>query len=139
MMIEEYLYQKHRTMNLSPIMRNLDPSEPSMRVFDNYVTINSAAAGLLGVQADGYVQFRFDKVSSMGGRVRLFIGRADNGSMAFRMTGRKGRTALYCYSRVLAHYLSESLEGFGHYRICPEDKAEGVEGDWFGIFHKRYD
>ena len=126
MMIEEYLYQKHRTMNLSPIMRNLDPSEPSMRVFDNYVTINSAAAGLLGVQADGYVQFRFDKVSDLL-------------TLKVHQTGRIGRTALYCYSRVLAHYLSESLEGFGHYRICPEDKAEGVEGDWFGIFHKRYD
>lgn len=126
-------------MELTPIMRTLDNAEPSMRIYPNYVSLNSAAVELLGIEDGQFIQIRLDGIGNLMGRKRLFIGKAPNGSMAFRVYTRKGRRSLTCSSRVLAHYLSESLEGFGLYRICPEDEVESSGSKWYGIFFKRYD
>ena len=130
---------KPTRMNLRPIMRYLDPSEPAMRIYPNYISLNASAVRLLGMEEGQYLQVRFDEEEKMRGRTRLYIGKTDNGAMAFRLSRRKGRKGLDCSSRVLAHYLSETLEGFGLYRICPEEDAETDGGRWFGIFFKRYD
>lgn len=122
-------------MKLVPVIRNLDRSEPSMRVSGNKVTFNVAAVLLLGLRPDGYVRLMFDDDY----RRRLWICRADNGSNAWKVSGRQGRNVLMVQSRVLAHYLQETLEGFGLYRICPEDRTEYGDMVYYSIFHKRYD
>jgi hypothetical protein len=117
---------------LVSLINDAPRSEPLLRIYETYMTLNSHAAQLLGL-TDG------DKVY-IGREERegnnFYIGKAKLKQSSLIV--RRGRTFLL-HNAALARKLADWLEGKGTYRICPEDKIEDCFGNLFyNIFKKKY-
>lgn len=107
-------------------------TEPLLRIYDTYMSFNSHAAELLGLNEGDKVYIgRDDRASN-----NLYVGKA-RVKQSYAVA-RRGKSFVL-YNRPLARVMAKQLEGKGTYRICPEDKQNDVFGNMFyNIFKKKY-
>lgn len=107
-------------------------TEPILRVFKNYMTLNAHAVRLLGLSEGDKVYIgREERMAN-----NLYVGKAR--LKTSNLVVRRGNTFLL-HNAALAREVAGWLEGMGAYRICPEDKVEdGLGNVFFNIFKKKY-
>lgn len=123
-------------MEFENLTSQMPESEPKMRVYDNYATLNAAAVQLLGLEQGDYVQFVNSPRERINGKPLLFIRKTTRpvGSVQAR---KRGKTMVLS-SRRIAGLLREQLSGAGCYRICPEDCIKDLDGTYYNVFFRNY-
>ena len=123
-------------MTLVQLNRQAPRSEALIRVYNNNIVINAAAARLLDLQHGDMVNVLKDKDAESAGRgIRLYIGKAQRN--AYRVKERRSTFRVFCTS--MARSIAEALEGYGTYRVCPEDSATDAMGQkYYNIFFRKY-
>lgn len=123
-------------MTLTRITKVAPRSEALIRVYRAQIILNAPASRLLGLIPGSSVNVYADKDAQMAGRNRLYVGKTKGSGFAAIK-----RNATYrINSSDLCKSLAEALEGFGTYRICPEDYVLDVNGDrYYNIFFRKYD
>ena len=100
------------------------------------IVFNVHASRLLELYPDALISVCFDKESyDARGVKRLYVGLSRSGYMV------KPRSkAFYVCSRSLCEDVADALEGYGTYRICPEDFSRDADGNkYYNIFFRKYD
>jgi hypothetical protein len=123
---------------LISISNKIPETEPKLRVYPNYVSINAAGVRLLGLESGDYIQINTSVVAQLTGRKNYYIGKPKLDIIGAYPVARRGRTMLI-HSRHLSQKLIALLDGEGCYRICPEDKVATKDATWYNIFFKNYD
>jgi hypothetical protein len=123
-------------MTLVQLSRQAPRSEALVRVYKNQVVINAAAAALLCLQNNDLVSVVIDKDAQAAGRGnRLYIGKVKRN--AYAVSKRRKSFRICCTP--LAKSMAEALEGYGTYRICPEDSETDAMGQrYYNIFFRKY-
>lgn len=124
-------------MTLQRLIKVAPVSEALIRVYRGKAVLNAQAARLLDITSEDLVAVCFDKEQyDARGVKRLYIGKAS--CNAYRL---KRRVDTYTICSVpLCKSIADSLEGYGTYRICPEDSTQGLDGNmYYNIFLKKYD
>lgn len=123
---------------LISISNRIPETEPKLRVYPNYVSINAAGARLLGIEDGDYIQINTSVVAQLTGRKNYYIGKPKQDIIGAYPVARRGNTMLI-HSRHLSKKLIDLLDGRGCYRICPEDSIKTKDAIWYNIFFKNYD
>lgn len=114
------------------LINNAPRTEPLIRIYDTYMSFNSHAAELLGLDDGDKVYIGRDERSSN----HLYVGKARL-KQSYAVT-RRGNT-FTLNSAPLARVVAGWLEGKGSYRICAEDTVDDAFGNlYYNIFGKRY-
>lgn len=122
---------------LKSLIEGLPPQEAAIRIYRNAVCLNAPAARLLGFgEEGGYLAAVSDTDASCNGRVPVYVGVTGSSHSGLKVT-RRGK-CVRVNSRALAGRLAEALDGYGTYRICPEDRREAGGTVYFNIFYRRY-
>lgn len=123
-------------MTLKTINRVAPSHEALLRVYQGKMVFNANASRLLELSPNDLVSVCFDKDAfDARGVKRLYVGKARQGHMV-----KPRRDTFYVCSASLSKDVAESLEGYGTYRICPEDYTRDADGiKFFNIFFKKYD
>lgn len=109
-----------------------------IRVYKNECRLNESASKLLGLTDDMCVKFVFDDDKRAHGGERVFVRACDsNTPKSFFVTRRCNEYRIY--SSTLSRTLSEYLDGYGTYRICPEETADINGSTYYEIFRKRFE
>jgi hypothetical protein len=107
-------------------------TEPLLRIYDTYMSFNSHAAELLGLEDGDKVYIGKDERAYNN----LYVGKA-RFKQSYELS-RRGKSYVL-YNRPLARAVANQLEGKGTYRICPEDRQEdGLGNKFYNIFKKKY-
>lgn len=107
-------------------------TEPLLRVYETYMTLNAAAVELLGLTDEDKVYIGRDERRANN----LYVGKARLKHSC--VVNRRGHTFLL-HNAELTRKVAEWLEGKGSYRICQEDKVEdGFGNKFYNIFKKKY-
>lgn len=123
-------------MTLTSIIRKAPSTEALVRVYKTQMVLNAPTARLLNLHPGEQVAVCVDKDAQASGRTRLYIGKAE--SNAYRVKPRKS-TYRIC-SSALCRSVADALEGYGTYRICPEDYETDARGvRFYNIFFRKYD
>lgn len=123
-------------MTLQRINRTAPSHEALLHVYKGKLVFNANASRLLELCPESCVAICFDKESfEARGVKRLYVGTARNGHRV------KPRCdAYYFCSASIAKDVADALEGYGSYRICPEDFTRDTDGiKYYNIFFKKYD
>lgn len=123
-------------MTLTSIIHQAPSTEAVIRVYKTQFTLNSHASRLLALRPGAQVMVCIDKDAQASGRTRLYIGKVEKN--AYRVKPRKS-TYRVC-SSALCKSIAEALDGYGTYRICPEDYVMNCYDEkFYNIFFKKYD
>ena len=123
-------------MELVPLTKTIPETEPKIRVYRRYVTLNTAAVKLLGLQDRDYVQvahpvFHFRK--------ELYIRKTHAAVGSYTVRVQKGKGTMRLSSMKLSALIAEYLNGYGCYLISPSVSVEDKDGTYYNIFFKNYD
>lgn len=124
-------------MTLQRINRAAPSHEALLRLYDcGKMVLNASAARLLELSPSSQIAVCFDRDAfDARGVKRLYIGVARSGH---QVKPRKDTYYVCCAS--LCKDVADSLEGYGTYRICPEDFSRDADGTrYYNIFFKKYD
>lgn len=123
-------------MTLKTINRAAPSHEALLRVYQGKMVFNASASRLLDLNPNDLVSVCYDKdAMDARGVKRLYVGKARSGHMV-----RPRRDTFFVCSASLCKDVAESLEGYGTYRICPEDHTKDADGImYYNIFFKKYD
>lgn len=124
-------------MTLQRINRTAPSHEALVHIYKGgKMVFNGNASRLLELSPDSYIAICFDKESfEARGVKRLYVGTSRNGH---KVKPRRDTHYLCCAS--LCNDVAEALEGYGTYRICPEDFTRDTDGiKYYNIFFKKYD
>lgn len=124
-------------MELEYLTTQIPESQPKLRIYEHYVSLNAPAVRLLGLNDQDHVQFARPTFCKFSGVDRFYICKAKNIVGAY--LARKRKRCVRISNRELARYLAEKLDGIGCYRICPEDKIEYMGSICYNVFFKNYD
>lgn len=124
-------------MTLQRLNKTAPSTESLIRIYKGKVVLNGPASRLLGLSPDTLVSVCYDLGQySARGVKRLYIGVAK--ANAYKLNRRVDTYAIHSSS--LSRSLADTLEGYGTYRICPEDYTRDAEGNkYYNIFFKKYD
>lgn len=125
-------------MTLRKLNNSAPIQEALIRIYKSgKAVLNANAARLLELTPEVLVDVRYDEEAHTARKVkRLYIGTAKTNAHAVR---KRGFTYSIC-SSALCHDIADALEGYGTYRICPEDYATDTSGiKFYNIFFKKYD
>lgn len=123
-------------MELVPLTKSIPETEPKIRVYRRYVTLNTAAVKLLGVQDGDYVQVAHPVYHF---RKELYIRKTHITIGSYTTRLRDGRGVARVSSMKLSKLIAEYLDGFGCYLVSPKDPVEDKDGTYYNIFFKNYD
>ena len=124
-------------MTLQRINRTAPSSEALVRVYKGgKMVFNANASRLLELSPQAHIAICYDLESySARGVKRLYIGTARNGHLV-----KPRRDTYFVCSTTLCRDVADALEGYGTYRICPEDFSRDADGiKYYNIFFKKYD
>lgn len=123
-------------MTLQRINRAAPAHESLVHVYNGKIVFNANASRLLELHPNASVAICYDKEAySARGVKRLYVGTARNG---YKVKPRC--ETFFISSAPLSRDMAEALEGFGTYRICPEDFSRDTDGTkYYNIFFKKYD
>ena len=124
-------------MTLQSINRTAPSHEALLRVYKGgKMVFNAPAARLLELAPSVSISICFDKESfDARGVKRLYVGTSKMGHKV-----RPRRDTFYVCSASLCNDVADALEGYGTYRICPEDFSRDTDGTkYYNIFFKKYD
>lgn len=123
-------------MTLVQLNKQAPRSETLVRVYETQVVINAATAELLGLRDNDLVNVVVDKDAQAAGRGnRLYIGKVRHN--AYAVSRRRSSFRICCTA--LARSIAEALEGYGTYRVCPEDSETDAMGQrYYNIFFRKY-
>ncbi len=111
------------------------PSVPLIKVYSKYCVLNSRAMKLLGITKD-QPYIRVTRLAEERRKDRLYVGRSSEPSQ-FEVVRYDGRQNGRINSIYLAREISECLQGYGIYRICPDYYQLDIAGDkYYEIFFK---
>lgn len=124
-------------MTLQRLTHTAPANEAVVRVYAGKVTLNACASRLLGLSPGDLVTIAYDKDHyQASGDKRLYIGKVKRN--AHKVI--KRAESYYICSTSLSRSMADALQGFGAYRICPEDYSIGMDGEkFYNIFFKKYD
>lgn len=124
-------------MTLQRLNRTAPSHEALLRLYDcGKMVFNAPAARLLELSPNALIAVCFDKDAyDARGVKRLYIGTSRTGHLV-----KPRRDTYYVCSASLCKDVAEALEGYGTYRICPEDYSRDADGvKFYNIFFKKYD
>ena len=124
-------------MTLQRLNRKAPSTEALLRVYNGgKMVFNASASRLLELDASTLISICFDKEAfDSRGVKRLYVGTSRNGYQV-----KPRRDTFYVCSASLCKDVAEALEGYGTYRICPEDFSRDSDGTkYYNIFFKKYD
>ena len=114
-------------------------SETTLKVYENEIVFSEAAVVLLGMTDDEpRVSFMYDGDALAAGRKRIYVAGGEHSWPIRYVASRRDRRRVV-RSRPLAEILAENLDGYGTYRICPEDCYNDGKVVWYNLFFKKYD
>lgn len=125
---------KYRYLHQMNYLKDLDTGLPDKSTAllvrrDGRVILCAGAVRMLGL-SEGRMRFKEDN-----GRIYLGKSADPNFGYQFRQVGNELRVK----SKRLARLLSESLDGYGDYRIDPEDTVLIYPGiEYYRVFQKNY-
>lgn len=124
-------------MTLQRLTHTAPSKEAVLRVYNGKVVLNACASRLLGLNPGDLVNVTYDREHfQASGDKRLYIGKVKRN--AYEVTRRA--ESYYICSTALSKSIADALQGFGSYRICPEDYTTGLDGEkYYNIFFKKYD
>lgn len=125
-------------MELKEIFVSIPKSEAVLRIYRNYLCLNSSAVTLLGLDGTGYIKVSNSQDDLSAGRFRCYIAKVNNTAITSFAYRKRGNTAIVS-SRPLAGFLAKNLDGYGTYRICPDDNFFDGQVNWYNIFFVNYD
>jgi len=105
-------------------------TEPLIRIYPGYITFNAPAAKLLGFRKGDAVAIMQDDRDGY-----VYVANS-NAKQSYTLTLRKNTFKVS--NAPLCRKLADSLDGFGTYKICPEEKQVYMERTFYNIFKKRY-
>lgn len=123
-------------MTLKSINRVAPSHEALLRIYKGKMVFNASASRLLELTSESLVSVCFDKDAyDARGVKRLYVGTARSGHKVTK----RSDTFFLC-SASLSKDVADALEGYGTYRICPEDYSRDADGvKYYNIFFKKYD
>lgn len=116
---------------LKNLLQSAPKTEPLLRVYANYITINEAAASLLQMEDGSALSVMQDDRDGY-----VYIANNPDAKVAYR--AKKIGNILFFYYAKLAHKLGEVMEGRGSYRVCAGEKTEFMGRDYYNVFTKKY-
>lgn len=124
-------------MTLQRICKVAPNNEALLRVYKNKVVLNSSSARLLGLTPETLLAICYDNEQLVArGVKRLYIGKAKDN--AYSLT-KRGETYII-NSTSLCRSIADALQGYGTYRVCPEDSTMGSDGNkYYNIFFRKYE
>lgn len=123
-------------MELVPLTKSIPETEPKIRVYRRYVTLNVAAVNLLGLKDDDYVQFA---TPIHGFRKEIYLRKTSVSVGAYRAKTQRGRGVMRLSSNNLCSLLADNLDGPGCYLVSPSVTVDDPNGMYYNIFFKNYD
>lgn len=124
-------------MALQRLNRKAPSTEALLRVYNGGKMVFNATASRLLELAPGVsvaICYDTDMLSARGVK-RLYVGTSRSGYQV-----KPRRDTFYVCSASLCKDVAESLEGYGTYRICPEDFSRDFDGTkYYNIFFRKYD
>lgn len=124
-------------MTLQRINRKAPAHETLIRVYKSgKIVFNANASRLLELHPNALIAVCFDREAfDARGVKRLYVGTSRTG----HMVKQRSDTYFVC-STSLCKDVAEALEGYGTYRVCPEDYSRDQDGTkYYNIFFKKYD
>ena len=104
-----------------------------VKVYRDMLLLNAGAVSLLGINDPDFVAIKTTNEGPTG--KRLWIGKSSIG-YAMHRVGRRFRVN----SKLLCTKMSEMLQGYGTYRIEPDNSVRDYSGNiYYSIFFRRYD
>lgn len=124
-------------MTLQRLTKTAPSSEALIRVYQGKAVLNKKAATLLDLHKDDLVLVCYDQEAYAAREVkRLYIGKTPSNGYKVKQ---RNDTFFVC-SAVLCRSIASCLDGYGTYRICPEDFTRNIhENKYYNIFFKKYD
>lgn len=124
-------------MTLQRLNKTAPSHEALVRLYQcGKIVLNASASKLLELNTDSMIAVCFDKEAyDARGVKRLYIGTTRIGHLV-----KQRRDTFFVCSSSLCKDVAASLEGYGTYRICPEDFSRDADGTkFYNIFFKKYD
>jgi hypothetical protein len=123
-------------MTLQILSRTPSSHEALVRIYEGKMVFTASAAKLLGLLPDSLVLIKYDTDAySARGVKRLYVGTSRFGHMV-----KQRRNTYFICSADLCRDVADALEGYGTYRICPEDFSRDADGTkYYNIFFRKYD
>lgn len=116
---------------LKDLLNGAPRTEPLVRLYPSYLTLNAAAAELLGLGENASVAIQQNDRDGY-----IYIAACEDMRQAYRL---RKRNNVYILSYApLCRRLAECLEGEGAYRICREVSIEFMGKKFYNIFKKKY-
>lgn len=116
---------------LKDLLTSAPRTEPLIRIYPAYLTLNSAAAELLGLGEVASVAIQQDDRDGY-----VYVASCEDMRQAYRMR-RRNNVYILSYAP-LCRKLAECLEGYGSYRICREVTTDFMGKKFYNIFKKKY-
>jgi hypothetical protein len=123
-------------MALQILSRTPSSHEALVRIYEGKMVFTAPAARLLELQPNSLVSVKYDtEAFSARGVKRLYVGTARVGHIV-----KPRRNTYFICSADLCRDVADALEGYGTYRICPEDFSRDADGTkYYNIFFRKYD
>ena len=124
-------------MTLQRLNRTAPAHEALVRVYKSgKIVFNANAARLLELSPSAHVSICYDKEAfDARGIKTLYVGNARSGYLV-----KPRRGTFFVCSTSLCKDVADALQGYGTYRICPEDYSRDAEGKkFYNIFFRKYD
>lgn len=123
-------------MELILLTKSIPETEPKIRVYKRYVTINAAAVRLLGLKDRDYVQFAHPVY---GFAKELYIRKTSVIIGSYIARVQRGKGTMRVTSMKLSSLIAKRLEGYGCYLVSASEKVDDPDGTYYNIFFKNYD
>lgn len=124
-------------MTLQRLNKTAPSHEALVRIYNSgKMVFNANASRLLELSPNDLISICFDKEAyDARGVKRLYVGKARAGHMV-----KPRKDTFFVCSSSLCKDVAGALEGFGTYRLCPEDFSRDADGiKYYNIFFKKYD
>jgi hypothetical protein len=116
---------------LKNLLQSAPKTEPLLRIYPNYITLNGVAATLLQMDEGSSLSVMQDDRDGY-----IYISNNPDAKVAYKV--RKQGNTLFVHSSVLARKLAAQMEGMGAYRICASESTEFMNHKYYNVFAKKY-
>lgn len=106
-------------------------TEPQIKIYKNYISLNGPAVRMLGIVAGDAVSIMKDDRDGY-----IYVAKCSTMKQSRTVTIVQGRAVVS--SVALCRELAKCLDGFGTYKICKEESQEYMGYTFYNIFKKKY-
>ena len=116
---------------LKNLLQSAPKTEPLLRIYPNYITLNGVAASLLQMDDGSPLSVMQDDRDGY-----IYIANNPDAKVAYK--AKKQGNTLFFSSSSLARKLAGVMEGPGAYRICIGECTEFMGHKYYNVFAKKY-